>query len=73
MGVLYPPGLQLGLNSQNFYRKEALFPDPEKPGRLKHDKPPYKNYLSVVRSEAQKQQQAMQQIINSREKLQKKQ
>src|SRR5918993_2979777 len=73
MGVLYPPGLQLGLDSQNLIRKEAWFPDPEKPGWLKHDKPPYKNYLSVVKSDAQKQQQAMQQIINSREKLQKKQ
>ena len=73
MGVLYPPGLQLGLDSQNLIRKEAWFPDPEKPGWLKHDKPPYKNYLSVVKSDAQKQQQAMQQIINSRERLQKKQ
>ena len=73
MGVLYPPGLQLGLDSQNLIRKEAWFPDPEKPGWLKHDKPPYKNYLNVVKSDAQKQQQAMQQIINSREKLQKKQ
>src|SRR5262245_34975870 len=33
-GVLYPPGLQLGLDSQNFYRREAWYPDPKKPGWL---------------------------------------
>jgi hypothetical protein len=72
-GVLYPSGLELELDSQNFYRREAYIPDPEKPGWLKHDKPPYKNYLRMVKSDAQKQEKAMQQIIKSRKKREREQ
>ena len=68
IGALYPPGLQLGLDSQNHVRKEGWYPNPEKTGWLKHDRWPCKKYLDVVKSDAQKQQQAMQQVIQSRSK-----
>lgn len=64
--VLYPPGLALGLNSQNFVRMEAWYPDPQKPGWFKRDKSPYNEYLKHVKADALKQQQAMQKIIDER-------
>jgi hypothetical protein len=64
--VLFSPELKLGLNSQNLLRKEALIPDPEKPGWLKRDRHPYNEYLKLVKADAQKQQEIMQQVIQSR-------
>jgi hypothetical protein len=64
--VLYSPELKLGLNSQNQLRKEAWIPNPEKPGRFKRDKHPYREYLKLVKADAQKQQQIMQQVVQSR-------
>jgi hypothetical protein len=69
--ALQPKGLALRLNSQNLHRLEAYYPDPEKPGWLKHDKPPYENYLKWLKYDTQKQQQAMQQIIEKHEQEQK--
>jgi hypothetical protein len=64
--VLYSPELKLGLNSQNQLRKEAWIPNPEKPGWFKRDKHPYREYLKLVKADAQKQQQIMQQVVQSR-------
>ena len=64
--VLFSPELKLGLNSQNQLRKEAWIPNPEKPGWFKLDRRPYHEYLKLVKADAQKQQQIMQQVIQSR-------
>jgi hypothetical protein len=64
--VLLSRELKLKLNSRNQLRKEALIPDPDRPGWLKHDRPPYHEYLKLVKADAQKQQGIMQQIIQSR-------
>jgi hypothetical protein len=64
--VLFSPELKLRLNSQNQLRKEALIPNPEKPGWLKRDRRPYHEYLKLVKADAQKQQEIMQQVIQSR-------
>jgi hypothetical protein len=64
--VLFSPELKLRLNSQNQLRKEAWIPNPEKPGWLKHDRRPYHEYLKLVKADAHKQQEIMQQIIQSR-------
>jgi hypothetical protein len=64
--VLFSPGLKLGLNSQNQLRKEARIPNPEKPGWIKRDRRPYHEYLKLVKADAQKQQEIMQQAVQSR-------
>ena len=64
--VLFSPELKLGLNSQNQLRKEAWIPNPEKPGWFKRDRRPYHEYLKLVKADAQKQEQIMQQVIQSR-------
>jgi hypothetical protein len=64
--VLFSPELKLGLNSQNQLRKEAWIPNPEKPGWFKRDRRPYHEYLKLVKADAQKQQEIMQQVIQSR-------
>jgi hypothetical protein len=64
--VLYSPELKLRLNSQNLLRKEARIPNPEKPGWFKRDRRPYHEYLKLVKADAQKQEQIMQQVIQSR-------
>src|SRR5215208_4892617 len=64
--VLFSPELKLGLNSQNQLRKEAWIPNPEKPGWFKRDRRPYHEYLKLVKAHAQKQEQIMQQVIQSR-------
>ena len=64
--VLFSPELKLGLNSQNQLRKEARIPNPEKPGWRKRDRRPYHEYLKLVKADAQKQQEIMQQAIQSR-------
>ena len=64
--VLFSPELELRLNSQNQLRKEAWMPNPEKPGWFKRDRRPYHEYLKLVKADAQKQEQIMQQVIQSR-------
>jgi len=64
--VLFSPELKLRLNSQNRLRKEAWIPNPGKPGWFKRDRRPYHEYLKLVKADAQKQQQIMQQVIQSR-------
>jgi hypothetical protein len=64
--VLFSPEIKLGLSSQNLLRKEAWVPNPEKPGWFKHDRPPYHEYLKLVKADAQRQQEIMQQVIQSR-------
>jgi hypothetical protein len=64
--VLFSPELKLGLNSQNQLRKEAWIPNPEKPGWFKRDRRPYHEYLKLVKADAQKQQEIMQQVVQSR-------
>jgi hypothetical protein len=64
--VLFSPELELRLNSQNQLRKEAWIPNPEKPGWFKHDRRPYHEYLKLVKADAQKQQEIMHQVIQSR-------
>jgi hypothetical protein len=64
--VLFSPELKLRLNSQNQLRKEAWIPNPEKPGWRKRDRRPYHEYLKLVKADAQKQQEIMQQVIQSR-------
>jgi hypothetical protein len=64
--VLFSTELKLRLNSQNLLRKEALIPNPEKPGWFKHERRPYHEYLKLVKADAQKQQEIMHQVIQSR-------
>jgi hypothetical protein len=64
--VLFSPELELRLNSQNLLRKEAWIPNPEKPGWFKHERRPYHEYLKLVKADAQKQQEIMHQVIQSR-------
>jgi hypothetical protein len=62
--VAEPPGLVLRpLTSQNQYKDRGLVPDPKKPGWLKYDK---EKYIEILKHEAQKRQQVMQQIIEAR-------
>ena len=62
--VVYPPGLVIRpLTSQNQYNRRGLVPNPEKPGWLKYDK---EKYIEILKQEAQKRQQVMQQIIETR-------
>ena len=62
--VAEPPGLVIRpLTSQNQYKRRGLVPDPEKPGWLKYDK---EKYIEILKQEAQKRQQVMQQIIETR-------
>jgi hypothetical protein len=60
--VLDPPGLVIGLTSQNLHRWRGYVPDPQKPGWMKYDK---KQYMKYVESDAQKQLEAMRQIIEA--------
>jgi hypothetical protein len=64
--VLFSPKLKLRLNSQNLLRKEACIPNPERPGWFKRDRRPYHEYLKLVKADAHKQQEIMQQVIQSR-------
>jgi hypothetical protein len=62
--VASPPGLIIeALTSQNQYNRRGLVPDPEKPGWLKYDK---EAYIKILKQEAQKRQQVMRQIIETR-------
>jgi hypothetical protein len=60
--VVYPPGLVIGLTSQNQYTHRGYVPDPQKPGWMKYDE---KEYLKTLKIEAQKRQDIMQQIIKN--------
>ena len=51
------------LDSQNQYTARGFVPDPDKPGWMKHDK---EEYIKLRKQEAQKRQELMQQIIESR-------
>jgi hypothetical protein len=61
--VLYGSGLLNGINSQNQFRRRGWIPHPDKPGWLKYD---YEKYKKLLKQEAQKQQELMQHIIDSR-------
>lgn len=61
--VVYPPGLVIGLTSQNQTTWRGYVPDPQKPGWMKYDE---KEYLKTLRLEAEKRNDAMKQIINNR-------
>jgi hypothetical protein len=61
--VLYGPEIALRLDSQNQCKRRGYVPDPTKPGWLKYNKEEYKKLL---KQQAQKQQELMQQIITSR-------
>lgn len=61
--VVYPPGLKIGLTSQNYVRRRGYVPDPQKPGWLKYDE---KEYIKTLQWEARKRQELMQQIIEKR-------
>jgi hypothetical protein len=60
--VIYPPGLVIGLTSQNQNAWRGYVPDPQKPGGMKYDE---KEYLKTLRFEAKKRNDAMKQIINN--------
>ncbi|MGH9986787.1 MAG: hypothetical protein ACRD8W_22815 [Nitrososphaeraceae archaeon] len=62
--VLYPPGLKIGLTSQNHHRRRGYVPDPQKPGWLKYDE---KEYIETLQWEARERQKLMQQIIEKRQ------
>ena len=47
------------------YNSRGLVPNPEKPDWLKYDK---EKYIKILKQEAQKRQQAMGEIIESRSK-----
>jgi hypothetical protein len=62
--VAEPPGLVIeALTSQNQYIHRGLVPNPEKPGWLKYDK---EEYIKILKQEAQKRQQVMRRIIETR-------
>lgn len=61
--VVYPPGLVIGLTSQNQTVRRGYVPDRQKPGWMKYDE---REYLKTLRLEAKKRQDTMQQIINNR-------
>ena len=61
--VIYPPGLVIGLTSQNQNTWRGYVPDQQKPGGMKYDE---KEYLRTLRFEAKKRNDAMKQIINNR-------
>ena len=61
--VVYPPGLKIGLTSQNRNRRRGYVPDPQKLGWLKYDR---KEYIKTLQWEARKRQKLMQQIIDLR-------
>ena len=63
MQVIYPPGLVIGLNSQNQNTWRGYVPDPQNPGGMKYDE---KEYLKTLRLEAKKRNDVMKQIINNR-------
>jgi hypothetical protein len=61
--VVYLPRLVIGLTSENRYSWKGFVPSLENPGGWKYDK---KEYLRILRSEAQKRQDVMRQIIERR-------
>jgi hypothetical protein len=61
--VIHPPGLVIGLTSQNQNTWRGYVPDQQKPGGMKYDE---KEYLRTLRFEAKKRNDAMKQIINNR-------
>jgi predicted nucleic-acid-binding Zn-ribbon protein len=62
--VVCPPGLVIkSLGSQYRHAHAGYVPDPDKPGWLKYDE---EKYIKILKQEAQKRQQVMQQIIETR-------
>ena len=62
--VIYLPGLVITpLSSLYQCTRGGYVPDPERPGWLKYDK---EKYIKILKQEAQKRQQVMQQIIEGR-------
>jgi cytochrome c2 len=63
--VIYQPELVITpLSSLYQCTRGGYVPDSEKPGRLKYDK---EAYIKILKQEAQKRQQVMQQIIDGRQ------
>lgn len=62
--VVYPPGLLIGLTSQNFGKVYSS--GPQKPALLRYN---YRMSLAILRSEARKRQDIIQKIINERTQL----
>jgi hypothetical protein len=63
--VLYSRELVYHINSQNSYRICCWVPDPDKPGWAKWD---YEGFFKLLKQDALKQREMMEQIINSRAK-----
>lgn len=64
--VLFPKDLKIPVTSQDWLKYECWYPDPNKAGYLKKEKWPCKKYLKAIKDDGQKQQQIMQEIIDSR-------
>jgi hypothetical protein len=62
--VVYLPGAVIRLNSQDQYRYRGYIPNPGKPGWLIYNK---EEYIKILKQEAQKRQEIMQQIIETRQ------
>ena len=63
-GVVCLPGLVIkSLGLQYKHAHAGYVPDPDKPGWLKYDE---EKYIKILKQEAQKRQQVMQQIIETR-------
>lgn len=65
--ALYPRGLVMDLRHHP-YSGTRWYPDPQESGRLKCDRPPYRNYLRLVQQDAHRRQRAMRQIIKERKR-----
>ena len=55
----------ISVDSQRIFRNRGYVPHPEKPGWLKYDR---EAYLELLKSEAQKRNEMMQEIIRERSK-----
>jgi hypothetical protein len=58
--VFNPPEFVISVDSQRKHRLRGYVPDPEKPGWLKYDR---EAYIKLLKSEAQKRKEMMQEII----------
>jgi hypothetical protein len=64
IGVLYPKGIWRKLSSKNQFRRRGWVPNPDRAGYLKYDK---EAYLKLISSEAERQQQAIREILEKYE------
>jgi hypothetical protein len=61
--VVYLPGAVITFNSQDQYRHRGYIPDPERPGWMIYNK---EEYIKILKHEAQKRQEIMQEIVKKR-------